>query len=280
VKPTSARVRGRRTSSRRRTAPSGCAGSSLAPSSRVVQTEVVGVARRPADFRYRLTAAVTSAIPAASSRLVCRPRMKVWGWASRAPKTATARAPPSCRLGLNTPPAVPARCPGTAFGARRPRARCRRRRWRCRAQTRCSTRSRSRWGGRPPRAAAPRRGGCRRRTREARPARGDSGAAGRQELANLATGIAPDVAGDVAAGLVPVCHGLHATSAFRGLGVPLSTPLAGDPQMPPDRRRRGRRPPTWRAGRARPGRPSATEVGLGMDTDWPYGPGTPPLLAG
>src|SRR6266496_2465566 len=35
--------------------------------------------------------------------------------ASIAPKTATARAPPTCRLVLNTPLALPARCPGTLF---------------------------------------------------------------------------------------------------------------------------------------------------------------------
>ena len=39
--------------------------------------------------------------------------MKLAWLARSAPNTATAKAPPACRLVLNTPPAVPARCPGT-----------------------------------------------------------------------------------------------------------------------------------------------------------------------
>jgi hypothetical protein len=41
--------------------------------------------------------------------------MNVAWLASSAPNTATARAPPTCRLVLNTPLAVPAWCPGTLF---------------------------------------------------------------------------------------------------------------------------------------------------------------------
>src|SRR5437763_7129522 len=61
----------------------------------------------------RLDAAAASATAAASSRLVRSPCRNVASLASRAPKTATAKAPPTWRLVLNTPLAVPARCPGT-----------------------------------------------------------------------------------------------------------------------------------------------------------------------
>jgi hypothetical protein len=65
------------------------------------------------DFSSRLGTAVVSAIAAASSRLMRSPCVKVAWLASSAPNTATASAPPNCRLVLNTPLAVPARCAGT-----------------------------------------------------------------------------------------------------------------------------------------------------------------------
>ena len=55
----------------------------------------------------RLAAAAASATTAAISKLARTPCRKVARWASSAPKTATARAPPICRLVLNTPLATP-----------------------------------------------------------------------------------------------------------------------------------------------------------------------------
>jgi hypothetical protein len=58
---------------------------------------------------------VASATPAAIRRLMRIPCSNVAWLANSAPKTATASAPPSWRLVLNTPLAVPARDAGTLF---------------------------------------------------------------------------------------------------------------------------------------------------------------------
>ena len=74
----------------------------------------------PGTRRYpAVIAAVTRAIAPAISRLIRTPESKPPGRASRAPKIATARAPPSWRLVLRTPLAVPACSRPTVLRARR-----------------------------------------------------------------------------------------------------------------------------------------------------------------
>src|SRR5437763_13421293 len=70
--------------------------------------------RLAAGWSSRPDIAAANATPDASSRLVRSPAWRPPGPASSAPKTATASAPPTCRLVLNTPLAVPVRCPGAA----------------------------------------------------------------------------------------------------------------------------------------------------------------------
>src|SRR3954452_23485404 len=62
-------------------------------------------------------AAAGTATAAAIIRLVPTPAKDPAREASSAPKTATASAPPTCRLVLKPPLATPARCPGTALSS-------------------------------------------------------------------------------------------------------------------------------------------------------------------
>src|SRR6187399_370356 len=63
--------------------------------------------------RSRAVKAARAATAAAIRRLRRSPWARPAGWASSAPKTAMARAPPSCLLVLNAPLAVPAMASGT-----------------------------------------------------------------------------------------------------------------------------------------------------------------------
>ncbi len=87
----------------------GTAGFGAEPGQRELEDAAIRLAT-PAS-QDSTTASTRPDTPSAASR----PCMNVAGWASSAPKTATARAPPTCRLVLNTPLAVPARCGGTLF---------------------------------------------------------------------------------------------------------------------------------------------------------------------
>src|SRR3954462_9438536 len=71
-------------------------------------------ASRAVGRSSRAEAAAASVTTAVITRLVRTPGRKPPAPANSAPNTATASAPPSCRLVLNTPLAVPARWAGTA----------------------------------------------------------------------------------------------------------------------------------------------------------------------
>ena len=91
------------------------AAQTLATADRVSCGVASGTCRVVRVVSIRVEAAAPIATTAAITRLRRNPWVKPAGWASSAPNTAMARAPPSWRLVLNTPLAVPASASGTLF---------------------------------------------------------------------------------------------------------------------------------------------------------------------